>query len=69
MKVILIEEARFPEVIDLMKARADKIDRSFVGDAAGLTDQQIRFVAEAVFRAVNFEFVRWAQSHGASCVR
>ena len=69
MKVILIEEARFPEAIDLMKARADKIDRSYVGDASGLTDQQIKFVADAVFRAVNYEFVRWAQSHGASCVR
>jgi hypothetical protein len=69
VKVILIEEARFPEVIDLMKARAEKIDRSYVGDASGLTDQQIKHVADAVFRALNYEFVRWAQSHGASCVR
>jgi hypothetical protein len=64
MKVILIEEERFAEVTELMQGAANRVHMDF-----GLTDLQKQIIKQDIYRAVHFEFVRWAQSHGASCVK
>lgn len=70
MKVILIEEERFAEITDLMRAKATQLlENGYLKENTGLTDQQIKFAADEMYRGIHFEFVRWAQSHGASCVK
>jgi hypothetical protein len=73
MRAIIIEEERFAEVLALMKARAlQQHQNSFLlvlQERYKLTDQETTMLAEEIFRSINYEFVRWAQSHGASCVR
>lgn len=69
MKVILIEEDRFAEIAALMKAEAlSCVDNGYLKEHTGLTSEQIKFAASEMHRCVHFSFVRWAQSHGASCV-
>lgn len=70
MKVILIEEARFAEVTDAMRLAATELHESaYLLNNCGLTAEQAKFAADEMFRSINFTFVRWAQSHGASCVK
>jgi len=69
MKVILIEEERFAEVAALIRLECLKtVENGYLKQHTGLTESQIKFAADEMFRAFNFHFVRWAQSHGASCV-
>lgn len=70
MRAIIIEEERFTEICNLMKARAREVgENGYLKDRTGLTKDQINFAVDEMHRAIHFEFVRWAQSHGASCVR
>jgi len=73
MRAIIIEEDRFAEVLAAMKARAKaQHENSFLRvlqERYKLTPQETEMLADEVFRSINYEFVRWAQSHGASCVR
>lgn len=71
MKVILIEEDRF---VDLTKAiELKKLNKSTGNDnTAERLGWPINIWHEALNQArseFHYEFVRWAQSHGASCVR
>lgn len=70
MRVILIEEQRFAEVAQLMHAEAVSAGKNHFlrHQAGGLTEEQMTAAADAIGRAIHFHFVRWAQSHGASCV-
>lgn len=70
MRAIIIEEERFTEIVDLIKAKSEQLaadsstperlgwDRNMWGEA----------VKEAQ-RTFQYHFVKWAQSHGASCTR
>lgn len=70
MRVILIEEERFAEVCELMKAKAAELaDHSNTAERLGWDKQIWRSAVDEAHRAMHFHFVRWAQSHGASCVR
>jgi hypothetical protein len=70
MRVILIEEERFPEVLDQIRLDCLRMkENGYLKEHTGLTDSQIEFAANEMFRSINFTFVRWAQSHGASCVK
>ena len=73
MRAIIIEEERFAEVLALMKARARaQHENSFLRvlqERYKLTEEETTMLADEIFRSINYEFVRWAQSHGASCVR
>lgn len=70
MKVILIEEERFAEVMQLLRAECLAMrDNGYLQQQTSLTPQQIQFAADEMFRCFNYHFVRWAQSHGASCVQ
>lgn len=69
MRAIIIEEERFAEIVSLMKAEATNLkDNAYLCQQTGLTPAQMQFAADEIFRSINFHFVRWAQSHGASCV-
>lgn len=66
MRAIIIEEARFSEVVSLMKAAAKRTaDRI---EAEGREGRPASQIAEEIYRAVQYEFINWAQSHGATCL-
>jgi hypothetical protein len=72
MRAIIIEEERFAEVRDLMEAAALRQHQNsyllVLQERYKLTEQETNMLANEMFRSINYEFVRWAQSHGASCV-
>jgi hypothetical protein len=70
MKVILIEEDRFAEVMDILRLECLNLPQNgYLRQQTGMTESQVKFAADEMFRRFNFHFVRWAQSHGASCVK
>ena len=70
MRAIIIEEERFAEVCELMRKRTTDItNNAYLLERCGLTKEQAQFAVDELHRAMHYEFVRWAQSHGASCVR
>ena len=71
MRAIIIEEDRFVEVLELMKKAATEMPENCYLRTSfpQLTETQIKALADDMFRAINYQFVRWAQSHGASCVQ
>ena len=73
MRAIIIEEERFTEVLALMRSRAleqgSNCWHHAIRERYKITDEEMRQLGEEMFRSINYEFVRWAQSHGASCVR
>lgn len=74
MKAIIIEEARFAELCELLRgiksAGARDIDQ-FVAMHLGkeITEENVKVLVQDIHHAFHCAFVRWAQSHGASCVR
>jgi uncharacterized Fe-S cluster-containing protein len=69
MKAIIIEEERFTEVCDLMKAQVLESTKYSQYKPEGLTTAQWQQALEAAHGTINYVFVRWAQSHGASCTK
>ena len=69
MKVILIEEERFAEICKLMqKAMDDLANDGTIAETHGISLRTLKFIAEEAHSRTHYIFVRWAQSHGASCV-
>jgi hypothetical protein len=69
MKAIIIEEDRFNDLTDALKLK--ELDKRSNNEAERL-GWPINIWNAALAQArseMHFEFVRWAQSHGASCVR
>ncbi len=69
MKVILIEEARFAEFGRLLRLKADELKGSRAPERLGLSEAAWNTAVNEVFTSLRYEFVTWAKSHGASCVR
>jgi len=70
MRAILIEEERFTEICDVMEAEAHKIgDHSNTRDRLNIDPSVWKTACDEIHRSMHFHFVRWAQSHGASCTR
>jgi len=71
MRAIIIEEERFAELVVLLKAKCTGVDVFTLREAEtlGIPVEKLKPLLESMFRTFNYEFVRWAQSHGASCVR
>lgn len=70
MKAIIIEEERFAEITEILELACLKLpENGYLRQQSGLTEEQVKFAASEMFRTFNFHFVRWAQSHGASCVK
>lgn len=67
MKAIIIEEDRFVEIVETMQFKAEQMMNK--PDYCGVDPKIYRAIVESVHRCMHYEFVRWAQSHGAKCVR
>jgi hypothetical protein len=69
VKIIQIEDDRFAEVAELMRLEAESNATSqYLQQVTGLDEKKLAAVIDHVHRTMHFHFVRWAQSHGASCV-
>ena len=60
MIAIIIEEERFTEIRTIMESSCDKLAKHY--------PEKEGIIREA-YRMMNYDFVKWAQSHGASCVK
>lgn len=69
MRAIIIDEDRFAEIADLMKAAAAEHKSRNEWEMLGITKEAWIRALDAAHSRIHYEFVRWAQSHGASCVR
>lgn len=70
MKAIIIEEERFTEICSLMKAEATNLGlNSNTPGRLGWDKEMWRAAVDEAHRSMHFHFVRWAQSHGASCTK
>lgn len=71
MRAIIIEEERFTEILALLKARCTDPGTFTEYDLnqLGISKAQGEMLLNSMFRTFNYEFVKWAQSHGASCTR
>lgn len=70
MRAIIIEEERFAEICELLQVEIMKLPSDgYLLTTTGLNEQQLKTVVAEVHRRFHFNFVRWAQSHGARCVR
>ena len=70
MRAIIIEEDRFAEICDLMKFEAENIaEHSNTAERLGIDKAVWKSATNEIHRSMHFHFVRWAQSHGASCVK
>lgn len=68
MRAIIIEEERFTELCDLLKAAESDI-KSHSAEAFGISQRAWAAAVEEARRKFHHVFVRWAQSHGASCIK
>lgn len=68
MRAIIIEEDRFREVTELMRAKAMDLKLSPTPERLQMSEQAWEAAVDEIHRSMHFHFVRWAQSHGASCV-
>lgn len=69
MRAIIIEEDRFNDLTEALRLK--ELDKRSDNTAERL-GWPVSVWNEALAQArreMHFEFVRWAQSHGASCVR
>lgn len=68
MKAIIIEEERFGELCELLKLKAESVGNdSSTPERCGWERQMWRAAVDEAHRTLHYHFVRWAQSHGASC--
>lgn len=69
MRAILIEDERFAEVCDVMRRTiTEEQTKNFLIVQYGLTPEQAKTVTDDLARRVQYQFVRWANSHGATCL-
>ena len=71
MLVVMIEERRFTEFTELLKATASdlKAGTSLSRRPDGMSQQEWETLVDNMKHSFHCAFVRWAQSHGASCTR
>jgi predicted mannosyl-3-phosphoglycerate phosphatase (HAD superfamily) len=65
MKAIIIEEHCFDSLLDSIKlATLKTVENSYLKEHTGLTEEQIKWAADEMYRSFHFHFVRWAQDQG-----
>lgn len=73
MRAVIIEDDRFAELVEtleLQKASLAKNGGNFLArKPEGMDQAHWESVIQDVHKAFHCTFVRWAQSHGARCVR
>jgi hypothetical protein len=67
MKAIIIEEERFKEILELMKLESYELKKSNIAEIHNIDDSTWQEAIRQVHRSMHYHFVKWAQSHGASC--
>lgn len=70
MKVILIQESRFADLLDLLKLRAHE-EKQDGGKAErlGISKQAYAEIVDEAYRSINYALCRWMRDEGASSVR
>ena len=71
MKAIIIEEARFVDLTNALELHKLQADMNANWDARcpeGVPVEVWKGMVDSIHRSFHFVVVRWAQSHGASCV-
>lgn len=69
MKVIIIEEDRFNDLTEALRLKEVDSRSNNTAVRLGWPLDIWHAALDQARREMHFEFVRWAQSHGASCVR
>lgn len=69
MRAIIIEEDRFTDFTDAMKLKELDKRQDNTAERLGWPMNIWHEALNQARREMHFEFVRWAQSHGASCVK
>ena len=69
MRAIIIEEDRFSEMADKLDLERRKASVDNTAERMGWDKMIWRAALEEAHGRYHCAFVRWAQSHGASCVR
>jgi hypothetical protein len=69
MRAIIIEEDRFTDLTDALRLRERDACNTNTAERLGWPPEIWKEALNQARREMHFEFVRWAQSHGASCVR
>ena len=72
MKAVIIDEARFADLVEELRARKLALSHertNFLKKPEGMSDQHWEGLIQDVHHDFHCTFVRWAQREGASCVR
>lgn len=72
MKAIIIEETRFVDLLEELKAQKTSLaheNTNFLQKPEGMDQMKWQGLIQDVHHAFHCTFVRWAQREGASCVR
>jgi hypothetical protein len=69
MRVILIEEDRFADLADIVQLELQKGAVDNTAERMGWDKSMWRAALDEAHRRYHFHYVKWAQSHGASCAR
>lgn len=69
MRAIIIEEDRFNDLTEALRLTEHDARSNNTAERLGWPIEVWREALNQARREMHFEFVRWAQSHGASCVK
>lgn len=70
MRAILIEEDRFLDAMQSFALEKENLkQRAHLAKHLDINPSVWNAAVEEVHRSMHYHFVKWAQSHGASCVR
>ncbi len=69
MRAIIIEEDRFNDLTETLRLAEFDARSNSTAERLGWPIEIWKEALNQARREIHYEFVRWAQSHGASCVR
>ncbi len=69
MRAIIIEEDRFNDLTETLRLKELDARSNNTAERLGWPIEIWKAALGQARREMHFEFCRWAQSHGASCVR
>lgn len=69
MRAIIIEEDRFADLTETLELERHKLETGNTAERLGWDQQMWRSALDEAHRRYHYHFVKWAQSHGASCVK
>lgn len=69
MKVILIEEDRFADLVDTLHLERLKSEVDNTAERLGWSQSMWRAALDEAYRRYHYHYVKWAQSHGATCIK